>query len=728
MKKNDFKTFIENANDCFVVISGEIPLIVFANSRTSKCLGINKKELIGKPMTKYIHESEREKIVNNYKKRISGKYVPSIYSSLFIRKNGEEFSVELTASRGEWNGEPATFVVFRDISEQKRLENRLKRSESLLKEAQEIAHIANYERNLITGEGKWSDELYKILGYESGKIESLDSVFNEHILPEERDLLKEKLQQARESKESIKHTFRIKDRAGSIKHILAIMHQEKDRFFGIIQDITEMQRLQEKASEKNQLLKIILDNIPHFVFWKDKESRFLGGNRNFAKILGLNNPDDLIGKTDYDFSFTKEEADFYRECDRKVIESEKPMLNIEETQRRADGKHTVILTSKVPLREINGKIIGLLGIYADITEIKYSEKQLSLLLEKLNRIINSTNDIIITVDNNGIIDSWNEAAKKKIGLSKKKATGLPIDTLPSSAEAIKSFIKNILVSKKTHMLELDIYDSNENKIILLADASLIYDNFGKPDGVVFFGRDITTQSQISVSLSKKQGYISTNESVEEILETINLYSTYEKLVISRNLSNKFINNITSSNNHITYVNLSSRPKDKKSSADLNYLFRFIKLHVEKNPQSIILITHLHYLSFHNSFTDLMKFIYKVNDLIRVSKCICIYHVVSDCFDKKELTYIKDECILYPSESSSVSLDKKLFDILTFIIENNDLQIIVHFSHISKKFRLSRKTTKKYLDNLQQNGLIKIKKVGREKQIISTSLGKAMLKD
>src|SRR5205823_2399419 len=133
---------------------------------------------------------------------------------------------------------------------------------------------------------------------------------------------------------------------------------------------TERRRAEDALQEQRAILQSIIDHIPYAVVWKDRNSVYLGCNKNAVQNLGLTAPEELIGKTDYDMSVTKEQADFFVQSDRAVMETAQPLLNVEEAQLRPGGAQAVLLTSKVPLRDDSGRVIGLVGISTDITDRK----------------------------------------------------------------------------------------------------------------------------------------------------------------------------------------------------------------------------------------------------------------------------------------------------------------------------------------------------------------------
>ena len=151
------------------------------------------------------------------------------------------------------------------------------------------------------------------------------------------------------------------------------------------------------TSSYKTLLQDIVEGIPIRVFWKDRDSRYLGCNTLFAKDAGLNHPDELVGKTDFDMGW-KDQAELYRNDDKLVMESENPRLGYEEPQTTPDGKTIWLRTSKVPLRNASHKVIGILGIYEDITEYKSATLGQQRLTRAL-KLLSKCNMVLVHAEN-----------------------------------------------------------------------------------------------------------------------------------------------------------------------------------------------------------------------------------------------------------------------------------------------------------------------------------------
>uniref|UniRef100_A0A832H6A4 Adenylate cyclase n=1 Tax=Oscillatoriales cyanobacterium SpSt-402 TaxID=2282168 RepID=A0A832H6A4_9CYAN len=128
--------------------------------------------------------------------------------------------------------------------------------------------------------------------------------------------------------------------------------------------------------------------MPQQVFWKDTNLTFLGCNRNWAEAAQLSDPEDIIGKTDYDVLPNREVAERFRQQDQQIIDSDMPQLHlIAPKVRSSDGKTIWLDISKIPIHDANQNVIGILGVIEDITHRKQAEEALQAEQEKTELLL-----------------------------------------------------------------------------------------------------------------------------------------------------------------------------------------------------------------------------------------------------------------------------------------------------------------------------------------------------
>jgi PAS domain S-box-containing protein len=153
------------------------------------------------------------------------------------------------------------------------------------------------------------------------------------------------------------------------------------------------QQAEAELFNSRQMLRTVLDTIPQCVFWKDRNSIFLGCNQPMAEDCGYSSPGDLIGKTD-DATTGATMAERYRADDREVMETNRPKLNYEKPQRKKDGSRRWLLLNKVPLHDKNGRVIGVLGTYEEITELKRTEEALRESEQRFRSLLDNAPDAV----------------------------------------------------------------------------------------------------------------------------------------------------------------------------------------------------------------------------------------------------------------------------------------------------------------------------------------------
>jgi len=157
-----------------------------------------------------------------------------------------------------------------------------------------------------------------------------------------------------------------------------------DALFCVARDITENARIEAALRESQQMLQLIMDTIPIGIFWKDRDSVYLGCNRTYATIHGLKSIKDVVGKTPFDI-FDKDLASSLIKEDRQVLSTNRPLLNLQNTYTRTDGRTGWLEWSKIPLHDKNGHVVGVLGFLRDITEQKQADDRLRRMLEDMER-------------------------------------------------------------------------------------------------------------------------------------------------------------------------------------------------------------------------------------------------------------------------------------------------------------------------------------------------------
>jgi len=141
-------------------------------------------------------------------------------------------------------------------------------------------------------------------------------------------------------------------------------------------DISSRKAAEEQLRQSKDFLQLLIDIMPQAIAWKDCNSVYLGCNHKLAQIAGLETSDQIVGKTDYDLAWKKEEADFFHACDARIMASNQAELHIIEPQQQADGKQAWLDTCKLPLHDQAGKVIGILAVLEDITERKIASEAL----------------------------------------------------------------------------------------------------------------------------------------------------------------------------------------------------------------------------------------------------------------------------------------------------------------------------------------------------------------
>jgi PAS domain S-box-containing protein len=278
-------------------------------------------------------------------------------------------------------------------------------------------------------------------------------------------------------------SYPIFDEQGQLSHVI-IQHA----------DITENKQAEDALKHEQSLLQALMDNIPDHIYFKDLSSRFLRMNKALADHFSLNNPAQAIGKTDFDF-FTAEHAQAAFDGEQKIIRSGRAIINIEEKETWADGHESWVSTTKVPLRDQNGRITGTVGISRDITERKGSEEQLIQSEKEYKYLFQNAHDAILLLDPEGkIILEANDRALDLYGFTRDEFIGMSLRKLSKYPDKGNEKISQVLRGQHIGNYETVQFRKDGSELILEISGSMVQHN-GK-QVILSMNHDITERKRI----------------------------------------------------------------------------------------------------------------------------------------------------------------------------------------------------------------------------------------
>lgn len=289
------------------------------------------------------------------------------------------------------------------------------------------------------------------IGYPEQEL--INKSFLAYIYPEDRDMIINNFNK-RLARESLpdRYAFRVFTIEGSVRWVeissALIDWQGKPATLNFLTDISERKNIEEQLINSNNLLHRIINLLPIRIFWKNKDLKYLGCNEIFAKDAGKNDEEDLIGQDDFQMNW-KEQAVLYRADDQAVMETGIPKLNFEEPQTTPKGDLIWLKTSKVPLTDLLGTTIGILGVYEDITDQKLIENSLRESEEKYRTLVDNANESILVIQD-GYIKYLNQKTIDLIGYSREELLEKPFPAFihPDDREMVVNNYKRRLIGEK----------------------------------------------------------------------------------------------------------------------------------------------------------------------------------------------------------------------------------------------------------------------------------------
>ncbi len=270
------------------------------------------------------------------------------------------------------------------------------------------------------------------------------------------------------------------------------------------QEICERQHAENELRQSQQVLQLVFDTLPQRVFWKDRNFQYLGCNKLLAQDAGLESPEEIIGKNDFELAW-KQTAHLYRADDIAVINNNCSRINYEEPQHKQDGTCVWLKTSKIPLRNEAGEVIGIFGCYEDISEQRLAAKALAESEAKFRNLVENANDGIFSLSINGVFSYLSPNFADMFGYDCSDLLGNSLLPLIHSDDLLtyRDFLNHIAeTGKKQAGLEFRIKRKDNSFCWVITNISPIKDTYGKVVGFQGVTRDISERKHSEAILRK----------------------------------------------------------------------------------------------------------------------------------------------------------------------------------------------------------------------------------
>lgn len=268
----------------------------------------------------------------------------------------------------------------------------------------------------------------------------------------------------------------------------------KETFLIVLYDVSDKIKMFDALAESRNLLQSVIETIPMRVFWKDKNSHYIGFNSTFLNDTGIASEPELIGLDDYNLPW-KEHAETYLADDQFVMQTGQSKHFYEEICVTPEGQKSVLRKSKVPLKDNNANIIGVLGIYEDVTERKNLEKELWI----TKTIIDKSKTSYFFLSPQGQVTYVNEFACDSLGYTPTELTGMyPWQFDPDfPAEAWPDVWSNL---KTNGVINIETRHRRKDGSILNVYVTGHYITFNGEEFSFSFVQDITERKKIDAEL------------------------------------------------------------------------------------------------------------------------------------------------------------------------------------------------------------------------------------
>ncbi len=378
-----------------------------------------------------------------------------------------------------------------------------------------------YDLNVQTGAAVVSPEYARMLGYEPDELQETNAAWRERLHPDDREQAFQVYQDyIAGRREDYRVEFRQRTKAGDWKWILSLgrlvardAEGKPLRMLGTHTDITERKLAEESIRRERILLRTVIDHLPDPIYVKDRLGAKTLANQAEIAWLGLQTEEEVLGKTDFEL-YPREIALGTQANDQQTLEKGVPILNREETVLDAQGRTHCVLTSRLPLRDASGGIVGLVGISHDITERKQAEEQ----VRQLSRAVEQSPAAVVITNPAGNIQYVNPKFTALTGYTLDEARGKNPRILKAGETPVEVYRELWRTIRAGGEWRGEFHNRKKNGELFWEFASIspIVDDVGRITHFLAVKEDITERKRLEQERSIMEAQLRHQQKLESI--------------------------------------------------------------------------------------------------------------------------------------------------------------------------------------------------------------------
>ena len=414
--------------------------ITFVNPAAAELLGYQPEELIGRPAHDTVHHSRPDgspyppedcRIYRAFRANRTYR-ADQEEDEVFWRKDGTSFPACFTYTPLQDDGRVVGGVlVFRDITERKEAQERLRKSEADLLEAQRVARVGSWSRDLVTNVTSWSDELYRIYGVDPANFAPRYKTVLELFLPEDRSWIEQMIATAVEQRQPYRFDHRVVHPDGSVHWVeergRVVENENELCLVGTAMDITDRVNAEEQIRKSEERYRSIFENAVEGIYRSSLDGRILAINPAAAKIVGFDSPQEAIDRLHNLRHMYADPAQ--RDALIELLREEGSVSGFDVQIRRADGQMIWVELSVRVVGEPGEPGAFMEGMMLDVSERKAAQEYLNQSEARTKAIVSSAPHGILTFDETGTLLDLNPAAERIFGYRRDDVVGQNVSAL-----------------------------------------------------------------------------------------------------------------------------------------------------------------------------------------------------------------------------------------------------------------------------------------------------------